>query len=97
MPRDSGAVIATRAPRNNRKLVCLRDDQVKNHTLVPTSIMVVLIRCTTKCPKPSGYVTWVNGNATCTVAHTNAGESDRAIKFKKVFSAPHVYALACGT
>jgi hypothetical protein len=65
---NSGTVIAknSRAPRTNRQLAGLRDDQV-NHSRLLSSDMIVLIRCvTSKHPKPSSYVTWVSANVTCT-------------------------------
>lgn len=64
---NSGAIVAknSRAPRTNRQLAGMRDDQVNDFCLYPN--MIVLIRCiTSKHPKPSSYATWVNANVTCT-------------------------------
>lgn len=64
---NSGAVIAknSRAPRTNRQLAGMRDDQVNHFHLYPD--MIVLIRyVTSKHPKPSSCVTWVNASVTCT-------------------------------
>lgn len=63
---NSGAVIAknSRAPRTNRQLAGMRDDQVNKFFLYPD--IIVLIRSVpSKHPRQSSYVTWVNANVTC--------------------------------
>ena len=64
---NSGAVMAknSRAPRTNRQLAGMRDDQVI--IIIIFAFVIFLIRhVTSKHPKPSNCATWVNANAICT-------------------------------
>ena len=64
---NSGSVMAknSRAPRTNRQLAGLRDDQVNDLCLVYSDMIVLIRYVTSKHPKPSSYVTWANADVTC--------------------------------